>query len=203
MPKPQSSDFQPCPAGNQLAVCARLVDLGTQETTYKGKPKQQRKLFVEFQVPGERNAEGDPFTVSNRYTFSSHEKATLRKHLESWRGKRFTDDEITDFELRNILGKAACLTIVHTHHNGTTYADLTNVAGLPKGSTAPTLEGETVYLSLDPDDFEPNVFQSLTAKLQETIAKSPEYRSLNQPNTAGGYSTEPMTNELDSDGIPF
>lgn len=78
MPKPEGGDYEPCPAGNQLAVCSRLIDLGTQETTFNGQAKRQHKLYIEFQVPGERNSEGEPFVVGNRYTFSSSEKATLR-----------------------------------------------------------------------------------------------------------------------------
>jgi hypothetical protein len=201
MPKPEGGDFEPCPAGSQLAVCSRLIDLGTQETSYNGKPKRQRKLYVEFQVPGERTSEGEAFAVGVRLTFSSSDKSTLRKHLESWRGKRFADEEIEGFDLRNILGKPCSLSIVHTERNGSTYADITNVGGIAKGSAVPALEGDTVYVSLDPEDFEPETFEALSDKLRETIAKSPEYKALPQPS--GVTSSVTLTDEVDDDGAPF
>lgn len=204
MPKPDHHDFDPCPAGNQFAVCCRLIDLGTQETSYQGKPRRQRKVYIEFQVPGERTADGEPHTVGNRYTFSSSEKATLRKHLESWRGRKFTDEEIAGFDLRNILGTPACLSIVHTDRNGSTYADIASVGGLPKGATPPTLEGETAYLSLEPDAFDSQTFESLSGKLRETIASSPEYQALQRRGvTTADPPAGRAEHEHAEDVIPF
>lgn len=203
MPKPEGGDFEPCPAGNQFAVCNRLIDLGTQETSFNGKPKRQHKLYIEFQVPSERTSEGEPFAVGNRYTFSSSDRATLRKHLESWRGKKFADEEIEGFDLQNILGKPCCLNIVHTERNGSVYADIASVGGIPKGSTPPALEGDVTYLSLDPEDFDPQAFAALSDKLKETITKSPEYAALTQGTTAADSSSPPMTSEVSDSGIPF
>jgi hypothetical protein len=189
---PTDGHFEPCPAGNHFAVCSRLIDLGTQETHFQGQPKRQRKIYVEFQIPTERTSEGDPVTVGIRYTFSSSEKATLRKHLESWRGRKFTDDEIAGFDLRAILSKPACLNVVHSERSGNTYSDIASIGSLPKGTTPPTLEGDPVYLSLDPEDFEPATFESLSEKLRETIASSPEYKALREG--------EPSTDARAGDG---
>ncbi|KAA5547010.1 hypothetical protein FYK55_00910 [Roseiconus nitratireducens] len=202
MPKPDGGDYEPCPAGNQLAVCARLIDLGTQSTTYAGKPKRQRKLYIEFQVPGERTADDQPFVVGNRYTFSSSERATLRQHLESWRGRRFTNEEIEDFDLRNILNKPACLSIVHNERGGNLYADIAHFSGIPKGTSGPALEGPTTYLSLDPEDFDPEVFEALSDRLKETIAASPEYQALTSgATTSQSAATQPTG--PDDENIPF
>ena len=184
MPAPnETSDYAPAPAGNHLAVSCRLIALGTQQTSYQGKPKRQRKIYLEWQLPGERNADGLAVTVGNRYTLSSSEKATLRKHLESWRGRRFENDELEGFDLRNVLGKPCLLSIVHSTRDSKTYADVANVAALPKGTTPAAVEGSTVYLSLEPDDFEPAVFESLSEKLKQTIETSPEFQALDyKPN---------------------
>ena len=187
------SDYRLAPAGNHLAVSCRLIDLGTQETKYQGQPKRQRKIYLEWQLPGEKQDDGQPITVGNRYTLSSSEKATLRKHLESWRGQRFDDDEIASFDLRKILGKCCLLSIVQTQRDGKTYADVTHVAALPKGTQPAAVAGETVYLSLEPDDFEPAVYESLSERLRETIAASPEFKALE-------YSTDGNDS---GDEIPF
>ena len=43
------------------------------------------------------------------------EKAKLRKHLESWRGKAFADADFgpNGFNIKNILGVAGLLAITH------------------------------------------------------------------------------------------
>ena len=41
------------------------------------------------------------------------EKANLRKDLESWRGKAFTDDEAKAFDVTNLMGKACMINIIH------------------------------------------------------------------------------------------
>ena len=198
MPAPnETSDYAPAPAGNHLAVSCRLIDLGTQQTSYQGKPKRQRKIYLEWQLPGERTGEGLAVTVGNRYTLSSSEKATLRKHLESWRGRRFENDELEGFDLRNILGKPCLLSIVHSTRDNKTYADVANVAALPKGTTPAAIEGSTDYLSLEPDDFEPAVYESLSDKLKETIASSPEFQALNYG------ADDQAANTVNDTDIPF
>ena len=111
MPEPEvKADFEMCPAGAHLAVCYQVIDLGTQLTNYQGKEKQQRKVFIGWELPNELMEDGRPFVVGKRYTFSSYERATLRMHLESWRGSKFSDDEISGFNIRNLLGvRGACL----------------------------------------------------------------------------------------------
>jgi len=37
--------------------------------------------------------------ISKRYTMSLGEQSTLRKDLESWRGKKFTPEELQGFDL--------------------------------------------------------------------------------------------------------
>jgi hypothetical protein len=184
MPAPpaEHTDYQPAPAGSHIAYCTRLIDLGTQATTYNGKPRQQHKLYVEFQLTNALTTDGEPFAVGNRYTLSSSEKSTLRKHLESWRGKRFGDDEIAGFDLKRILGKPAIITTVHSTRTDKTYADLTAIAAIPKGTQLPPFESPTVFLSLDPEEFEPAVYESLSDALKAVIAKSPEFQSLEYSN---------------------
>lgn len=87
------------------------------------------------------------------------------------------------------------MNVVHTERNGSTYADVASIGGIPKGSQPPKLEGEPVYLSLDPEDFEPETFDSLSDKLKEIIIASPEYEALLQTSSEGSAE--------DESGAPF
>lgn len=207
LPKP-SHDFDLCPAGNHVAVCSEVIDIGTHETTFKGRTVSQRKVLIKWQIPAERTPDDEPQTVTKRYTLSSSERSTLRRDLESWRGKRFNDADFEGpnaFDLASILGAACCVSVVQNERSGTTYADVTNVTSLPKGTPRPKLEGHTRYLSLDPEAFEPAVFESLSPKLRELIIATPEYEALDL--MAQGVTRETTSATIDnsnaSDDIPF
>src|SRR5262245_36378780 len=76
---PEEKKFAMCPPGTHLGVCYRIVDLGTQDTTYKGEAKKARLLQISWEIPEERMDDGKPFSVAKRYTFSSNKKAIFRK----------------------------------------------------------------------------------------------------------------------------
>ena len=87
LPKNDSKVYQIVPAGNHLAVCFSVVDLGTQEIEYQGEIKRQHKIRISWELVDELMEDGRPFVVSQKYTLSSFEKATLMQHLNSWRGR--------------------------------------------------------------------------------------------------------------------
>ena len=195
LPKPNDKDFEMPPAGTAMAVCYRVIDLGTQETTYMGQPKKQHKIMISWELPDEKMSDGRPFTISQRYTWSMSEKASLRKDLESWRGVPFRDNEFGHggFDIKNVIGKACLLTIVHSESQGKTYANITAVSKLMKGQAAPTeTVNEQVYLSLSEERWEPSTFHKLSQGIQATIMKSPEYKEL-----ANGVDDEPMPSPED------
>src|SRR6185295_11438565 len=105
IPRPNETEFELAPAGTHMAVCYRVIDLGTQSGTYMGKPKSQHKILVSWELPDEKMKDGRPFTIGQRYTWSMSEKATLRKHLEAWRGVPFTDADfgVDGFDVKNII----------------------------------------------------------------------------------------------------
>lgn len=208
LPVPSDGGYELCPAGNHLAVCNRVVDLGTQKVEYEGQIKMQQKVFIGWVIPGELMEDGRPFGIGKRYTLSMHEKAAMRKDLESWRGKAFTPEELGPsgtFEIQNLIKKACFLSVVHTTRDGKTYANISAVASLPKGTQTPTGEWETVFLSLDEKEFVPSVFESLSEKMQETIASSPEFKSLPYAGgpTAVRSIAERTEDAQDIEDLPF
>lgn len=85
LPKPEGGNFSPVPAGNHIAICYRLIDLGTQLVEWKGAKKTQRKVLISWELPNELMTEGEyagqPFTIGRRYTWSMSDKANLRHDL--------------------------------------------------------------------------------------------------------------------------
>ena len=120
LPAPTESSFTPVPAGTHLGICFRVIDLGTQQTTFNGDTKTAHKVLISWEIPDEVMGDGRPFMISQSYTWSMHEKATLRKSLEAWRGVAFTDRDFGPggFDIKNIIGKACTLSVVHTAKNG-------------------------------------------------------------------------------------
>lgn len=130
--KKSGTDFVPCPAGVHQAVAVDVVDMGKIESTFNGKAKSQHKVRVVWQVE-ELREDNTPYLVQKRYTLSLDDRATLRKDLESWRGRAFTDQELEGFDLEMLIGANCLLAVQHTNRNGTVYADVTAVMPIKKG----------------------------------------------------------------------
>ena len=128
--------FTPCPGGSHLAVCIDVVDLGLIVSNFGGVSKSQHKIKVVWQVDEMRD-DGTPFHASKRYTLSLHEKSSLRKDLESWRGRAFTDDELFGWDVENVLGAPAMIAVVQEAKNGSIYSNVNAVMRPPKGVTGP------------------------------------------------------------------
>ena len=154
-----AGDFEPVPAGSHIAVCDIVADIGMQEgSSLYPKPKQQ--VYIRFELPNERmdfekdgKKQTGPAVIGKTYTASMNEKANLRHHLESWRGKQFTDEEAESFDVSAILGKPCMLTVMHTQKDGKTYANIAGIGALPKGISPKTIIPEmTPILYAAPDN---------------------------------------------------
>lgn len=132
------NNFKPAPAGTHAAVCCDVIDLGILEVTYSGKTKKQHKVNIVWQIEELRD-DNKPFLVRKRYTLSLHEKSAMRKDLESWRGKSFTNPELEGFDLEVLLGVGCLLNIIHAPHagGGEPYANVAAIMKLPRNMPAP------------------------------------------------------------------
>ena len=201
-----STDFKLPPPGSFLARLYRIIDIGTQTTEWMGKKKMQRKIICMFELHGEDNEgnplamdDGKPLVVSKRYTLSLDEKATLRKDLEAWRGKEFTQAELDGFNLEVLLGKFCMVAITHSDYNDKKYANIASISQVPaamKKLGEPTGVNELLIFSMDP--FDQAKFDKLSEGLQNLIKKSAEYRNTFEPHSVS-VSQE---TELEDD-IPF
>jgi hypothetical protein len=172
-------DFAPTPEGQHAMVCCRVIDLGTQRTEYQGETKMLRKILIGWEVPAER-INGEPVLHLAKYTWSFHEKANLRKDLESWRGRKFKDEDFAGppngFHIKNLIGVPCYGQIVHEQsQNGKTYANLSAIMAFPgKREDWPKVEGQPLYLDLD--DFDQGAFDRLSEYWQGVIKGAPEYQ---------------------------
>lgn len=135
--KEKGGDFHLLPVGNYQATAYDIWDLGLQRGEYKGKINILHKIVIGFEV-SERIASTDEwngkrFTIPQFYTLSLGKKSNLRKDLESWRGKQFTEEELKGFKLSTILGANCFLNVIH---NDNQRAKISAVTALPKGIPA-------------------------------------------------------------------
>ena len=190
------SNFEPIPAGTYPAICTTVVNLGLQAT---GKWGPKPTHWIAFEVPSVRiewekdgqKHEG-PAIVGSRYTSSLSPKANLRKQLESWRGRAFTEEELAGFDLFNILNAPCLLSIVHNESGGNTYANIAAIMGMPAGTPLPEAEGK--LLKYDPSD--PGMFDELPDWMKKAIEQGRQHEKVAPP------PQQSMAPDFDDD-IPF
>lgn len=195
-----SSSFTPVPAGVHLARLYRIIDLGTQRSEYEGKVNFLRKVKFVWEVHSEDEKgqplvtdKGDPMIITKDYTLSWGEKANLRKDLESWRNKPFTQEEQRRFDLKNVLDQWCMINVQHKpRQKGGFFANIVGITpvpkivrqnGLPQGHNP-----HAIFLVSDPDM---ELFETFSDHLKETIRACPEWRAKDaqkapsKPNDSG------------------
>tara|TARA_R100001510_G_scaffold55612_1_gene59826 strand:+ start:5743 stop:6321 length:579 start_codon:yes stop_codon:yes gene_type:complete len=98
-------------AGLYPAVCYGLIDIGTQENEYQGKVNYQRKAILKFELLDEFSEDDKRIVLSQIYNMSLNEMSKFRKHLKGWRGRDFTDEELSNFEPKKVLGSNVILNV--------------------------------------------------------------------------------------------
>lgn len=196
----KGSDFVLIPSGNHIARCYGMVQIGTikeESGIYAG--KELHKVRISWETPHESHDFGkglQPFSIHKEFTLSMNEKATLRKYLESWRGKAFTDIEAEAFDITKLIGKPCMINVIHkTSGKGNTYADISSIATLPKGLVCPDQINQTIELSFD--NWNQHIFDSLPDYIKDKIKSSKEYSSMTMP----GHSETPQSSN--DDDLPF
>lgn len=208
------STFTPVPPGMHLARCYKIIDLGTQQVEYKGEVKFQEKVMIQFEVHGEDDqgnplvtSKGEPMSISKNYTASLNDSATLRIDLKNWRGRDFTPEEMRGFELKNILGAWAMITVVKTQgRDGKEYTNIGAVMPVPanmKKAGLPDGINKTEIFDISNPSLE--VYEKLSDNLKAKIQKSPEwqdYLKRTQGTTKSAVEKNDVFEGL-SDDIPF
>lgn len=200
--KSGGGNFEACPAGNHPAVLVAIIDLGTQKETFNGEVKEARKGYFCWYIPENVTDDNKEYYVGREYTLSFHEKAGLRKLVESWRNKPFAENE--EFDLKKLLGQACLLNVVNESKKDKTYSKIAGVSSLPKGMQKPSATVEAVFFDFD-EDSKDNFPEeewlpwSYGSKLIDIAKRSPEWQ---WPAEKRVPETVPPSDEADED-TPF
>lgn len=199
----KGSNFKQAPAGNHVARCFSMVHIGTIEENILGTVKKLNKVRISFELPNELEDFGhgkqEPHIISKDFTLSMHEKASLRKFLESWRGKAFSEDEAKQFDIAKLLTKPCQIQIINKKaKNGNEYAEVSSVSTLLKGVTCPAQINETIEFSVLNNPFQQAIFDKLPEFLKDKIKRSEEYQKLSTPSV-----TEATSLDEDVTDMPF
>jgi hypothetical protein len=197
----EGSGFKQIAPGTYGARCIRVIDLGTQmvrDFNNADETKEKHQVMLTWELPGELIPEGElmgqPYAVSRFYTAMLGDKANLRKDLEAWRGKNFTDDELKGFSLNAVLGKACMVSVVHSK---TGKANVKAVLALPKGMQVPAAVNPIYSYDMEADGFGEK-FETLTKGVQKMIHGSKEYQALTgiPVDHTDGASASPGEDEI-------
>ena len=202
------TNYEPLPAGNYVARCYSMVHIGTIKEEYQGETKMQNKVRITWELPTEtkvfKEENGEqPYVLSKEFTLSMHEKSTLRKWLESWRGKAFTQEESKAFNVAKLVGAACMLNVIHKEKkDGGKKAEISSISAMPKGLQCPEAINKPVIFSVL--DFDSELFADFPDFLKEKIKGSNEYKAMAAPMVATEpYKQEEETFTANTDDLPF
>ena len=198
----KGGDFKSLEPGNYPAACDQVVLFGYQRTEWEGKAKLQEKLYIRWQIPSVRVQDKDgndlPAIIGRTYVNSMFKLAWLRRHLESWRGKPFTEEEERGFDIKKLLGVPCLVQVVaYERQDGSHRTKVDAVTQLPRGMVAPQVEGATVFF--DADDYSPAQFEALRPWQQEMVNLRV---NMNEANPAGIITATGDPGFADDD-VPF
>ena len=210
------------PEGQTLGLCYSIIDLGTQVTSYPGKPPgEAHQLQLSWELPKYRavfNQEvGEQvMALFQTYTFSLSEKANFRKMIDSWIGKPVK--ELNDETMQKFLGRPCMIQVVHapSKDGKLKYANIA-MKGLgiykrPADVPFPDkTENEKIFFSLSAFSWE--TYNKLPKFMQETIAKCKEWPGILKKYPAVAASANAMDEDeaaravtggiISEDDIPF
>src|SRR5690349_5309204 len=136
--KDSGGGFTPHTEGQFAMFCVDVVDLGVNVEHFADQePREVAKVALVF-ASGERQEKDESLVlVTSEMTNSANEKANLRKFLESWRGKSYTQEQAEQgLPLHKLHGQAALISIEHvTTRKGRKFVKISSVAPLPKAMT--------------------------------------------------------------------
>ena len=194
-------DFKQAPAGTHAARCYSLIDIGTQTGEFQGETNKRRQCIIRWELPLETeliDGVQKPLIVSKFYSSNLSEKSNLRRDLEAWRSRAFTEEELENFELENILGKACMVSIIHKDGK----ARVSGVSAMPKGMQIPPAFNKVLSFHLD-DPWDEAKFEALPEGFKKQIKASPEYhkavgKAVDHPTPA-----RERDHDDDFDPVPF
>ena len=135
--------FTPHSDGQHGVICADVVNLGMKLESYQDTPPYESPKVCLVFVSGERQEEDNSLVVvTTEMTLSASDKANLRKFLEAWRGKSYSDEQVEEgLPLHKLQGQAGLISVEHVlTKKKRKFAKIVSIAPLPKGMPQPAKE---------------------------------------------------------------
>lgn len=201
------------PPGTHMARCYSILHIGHVPNTFPGAENPTiDKIRLTWELPEEtavfkEGEEPRPFSISAEYTLSMHEKSNLRKVVQSWLGRQFSDAEAANFDAEELVGEPCFINVVHgTSKDGRPFAYVENVMKLPAKTAMPEQVNTSKIINWDSMDEE--TFEKLPTFIQEKMKTSQEYaRWKGGPALAKKPGPlDPIDypkEDIDADEIPF
>lgn len=194
----------PLEAGPYMAVCTAVIDIG-QQYSEKSKAVQNKLLFL-FDVPSETieiDGVHKPRQFSRRVTYTTSTRGVLNPMLCSWLSTRFTEEQLREYELFDLVGKG-CQIQLSISEDGK-YNNIENVIALPKGVPTPVSSNPHFAYDIDAHGFSGAEWDALPEWVRSIIEKSEQYQ-LEPPDQALDMPNDeaPQTDTLDDEtGCPI
>lgn len=176
------------PEGTHVARCFKFMHLGHILNKFN---EIRDTIRFSFELPDvtyvfdEQKGE-EPMSISRDYGNFLGDSTTLKSHLQAWRGKAFTNEEMEGFDVENVVGAACMITVIHkTSKAGKLYAQITSITALPKSVTCPTQVNPTFIWNYN-DHFDLKILENLHNYFQKIIKSSIEYKDLLKSDIADG-----------------
>lgn len=196
---PGNIKFENPRTGLHNAVCINVVDIGLHKNTYPNAIEPFiEKLVILWELEEckqKGNLKGQRFIIPNIYSTSLGMKANLRKDLESWRGRSFTEEELKGFDIDKLIGTQCALNLIE-NQNGK----------IKVQSVSKKLPGAN-NLEIENKDY----FPEWIKKLQKTGFENRRIQNVKQKTNEDNQTTEneeplpeyvPEVDKVDED-IPF
>lgn len=192
-----SGPRQLVPAGTHAARIYSIIDLGTHQVEYQGESRARRLVRIGWELLDEIITIGDeekPMVIGKEFTFSLHEKAGLRKAIESMMGRPMKDSDVPTFDLECIIGLPVLLGVVNEQSAlGKNYAKITSYSPPMKSMKPRELSLAKQVFELHKDNYE--AFKALPQWTKEKIKLARE--------CPADWDTTAVVEEKDGDEIPF
>jgi hypothetical protein len=209
-----TSKLEAIETGSHIATCVQMIHIGTVSDEFEGKPVKGNKVRITFELPGlmvkfKEDEPEQPRFISKEFTLSLGSKASLRKFLDTWRGKPFTEDEARAFDVTNLLGASCMLSIgSKTSAKGQAYNTIDSALALPKGIPAPEQITPTIEVNYDNIS---ETWKHVPKYLREKMELTPEFINSgfqfpaeeNETSNEPIEETEETNDEPKKKGLPF
>ena len=169
-------------SGDYGAILFRIIEKGTQVELFKQTNREylRPKLLFTWVLPDQMErvqGEPRPVLIHKEYTHSLRQSAHLYRDVIALRGADFTDQELNHpFDLLSLLGTPCILTISVNKSGEHTHKEVRAVKTIPTDTEISECPYDLYSLTFT--DWRWELYDELSPRLQQELAKSPEFQQL-------------------------